>query len=257
MTAAPVLGAYLDHFAADPGVRAVKNRSLDLLAAASPATVLDLGCGAGHDLTPLASLVGPAGHVFGVDANAGMLALARTRLAPSTPVTLVRAHSHCLPFANASIAAVRCERLLLHDAQPHRTVVEMARAVVPKGRVVLTEPDWGGLALHHPDQSVTDRLLTGFTARNFATPQAGRMLPSLLRSAGLTPVLIEIQPQICDYDLIDMMVEFRDCAFWGEQQGLLSRGQSESWLSMLRSARDKGVFTCALPHFIAVGIKPS
>src|SRR3954471_989233 len=37
------------------------------------ATVLDLGCGAGTDLLIAAQMVGPEGHVIGVDMTPGML----------------------------------------------------------------------------------------------------------------------------------------------------------------------------------------
>jgi SAM-dependent methyltransferase len=40
------------------------------------ATVLDLGCGAGTDLLIAAQMVGPEGHVIGVDMTPGMLRLA-------------------------------------------------------------------------------------------------------------------------------------------------------------------------------------
>src|SRR5436189_4599608 len=41
------------------------------------ATILDLGCGAGTDLLIAAQMVGPAGHVIGVDMTAAMLKRAR------------------------------------------------------------------------------------------------------------------------------------------------------------------------------------
>src|SRR3954449_9244755 len=40
------------------------------------ATVLDLGCGAGTDLLIAAQMVGPSGHIIGVDMTPGMLRLA-------------------------------------------------------------------------------------------------------------------------------------------------------------------------------------
>jgi ubiquinone/menaquinone biosynthesis C-methylase UbiE len=54
----------------------------DLSAGWAPgATVLDLCCGAGASALPAARLVGPAGHVLGIDIAAPLLELARARAA--------------------------------------------------------------------------------------------------------------------------------------------------------------------------------
>ncbi|WP_327135105.1 methyltransferase domain-containing protein [Streptomyces sp. NBC_01343] len=70
--------------------------------------VLDLGCGAGHELVELER----AGRsAFGVDSGSVMLEASRLRLgAHGLPVRLVHADAHDLPFADASFAGCRIER---------------------------------------------------------------------------------------------------------------------------------------------------
>jgi arsenite methyltransferase len=64
--------------------------------------VLDLGSGAGTDSLVAAQMVGPAGHVVGVDMTPEMLATARAAAAEmaATNVEFVEADAERLPFAD-------------------------------------------------------------------------------------------------------------------------------------------------------------
>ena len=64
-----------------------RQRLFDLLEVRPGANLLDVGCGAGNDVQDLAKLVGPAGHVVGIDSSATMIEQARARTADrSLPV---------------------------------------------------------------------------------------------------------------------------------------------------------------------------
>ena len=75
------LVAQQDRFNAKPSVRAYKLASYAQLALSPAARVLDVGCGTGNDVRALAELVGPTGHVTGIDLSATMTSEARTRCA--------------------------------------------------------------------------------------------------------------------------------------------------------------------------------
>src|SRR5712691_6454938 len=70
--------------------------------------VLDLGCGAGTDSLIAAQMVGPAGHVAGIDMTPEMLAKARAAAAEmhATNIEFVEGEIELLPFADASIDVV-------------------------------------------------------------------------------------------------------------------------------------------------------
>jgi SAM-dependent methyltransferase len=55
-------------------------RALALAAPAAGERVLDVGCGAGESTLQLAELVGPTGHVVGVDVSGALLEAARSRV---------------------------------------------------------------------------------------------------------------------------------------------------------------------------------
>ena len=103
------------------------------------APVLDLGCGAGHELTLLedTALAG-----VGVDPSSVMLDAAGTR--SGSP--LVRARGEELPFADGGFAGCWIERVLMHVADPAALIAEAVRCVQPNGLLTVFEPDWSSLA---------------------------------------------------------------------------------------------------------------
>ena len=70
--------------------------------------VLDVGCGAGDVSLLAASIVGPTGHVTGVDQNADALALARSRVATAgvSHLTFESADIAALPYAGKFDAVI-------------------------------------------------------------------------------------------------------------------------------------------------------
>jgi SAM-dependent methyltransferase len=99
--------------------------------------VLDLGCGAGHDL----ALLGAAGvDAIGVDPSGVLLEAAR-RTTGGTAL-LVRATGEALPFPAASLSGCRIERVLQHVADPATVLAEVARCLRPGALLTVFEPDW-------------------------------------------------------------------------------------------------------------------
>ncbi len=98
--------------------------------------VLDLACGPGNITRRLASAVGVAGHVVGVDASATMLARA-VRDTQTTQVSYVRADATKLPFRDSSFDAVCCYAALYLIDDPFAAIAEMIRVLAPSGRMAV------------------------------------------------------------------------------------------------------------------------
>src|SRR5690348_1420607 len=79
LKAAATYNAAADHFDDDPlGFWArIGRQTIDGLALAPGAVVLDVGCGTGASALPAAEIVGPRGRVVGVDLAERLLAIAR------------------------------------------------------------------------------------------------------------------------------------------------------------------------------------
>jgi arsenite methyltransferase len=102
------------------------------------ATVLDLGCGAGTDLLIAAQMVGPEGHVIGVDMTPGMLRLAMTSARVMGVADRVELHEsliESLPLPNAEVDIVISNGVI--DLIPDKDAVfaEIDRVLKPGGRL--------------------------------------------------------------------------------------------------------------------------
>src|ERR1041384_2079911 len=103
--------------------------------------VLDLGSGAGTDSLVAAQMVGPDGHVTGVDMTAAMLAKARAAATEMgvTNVEFVEGEAEGLPVADASFDVVISNGVI--DLVPDKDAVfaERDRVLRPGGRLQLAD----------------------------------------------------------------------------------------------------------------------
>jgi SAM-dependent methyltransferase len=102
--------------------------------------VLDVACGTGVLARQAMSQVGEDGTVVGLDANAGMLAVAK-RMEPQIEWKLGIAED--LPFANRSFDRVVSQFGLMFFTDPHRAITEVARVTKAEGRVAIAT--WASL----------------------------------------------------------------------------------------------------------------
>jgi SAM-dependent methyltransferase len=100
--------------------------------------VLDVCCGAAH----AAEVVAPrVRQVVGIDLTASLLELGARRLADAgvRNVLLQEGNAQALPFVSDSFDLAYCFASLHHVGDPATAVAEMARVVVPGGRVVVQD----------------------------------------------------------------------------------------------------------------------
>jgi arsenite methyltransferase len=102
------------------------------------ATVLDLGCGAGTDLLIAAQMVGPSGHLIGVDMTPSMLRVAGASaraMGLSDRVELHESLIEHLPLPDAEVDIVISNGVI--DLVPDKDAVfdEIDRVLKPGGRL--------------------------------------------------------------------------------------------------------------------------
>jgi arsenite methyltransferase len=102
------------------------------------ATVLDLGCGAGTDLLIAAQMVGPSGHVIGVDMTPAMLKVAAASAREMGLADRIELHESLiehLPLPDAEVDIVISNGVI--DLVPDKDAVfdEIDRVLKPGGRL--------------------------------------------------------------------------------------------------------------------------
>ncbi len=105
--------------------------------------VADLGCGVGATTRMMAEMVGPTGHVTGLDLSAAQLKQARDLCHADglTNTTFVEASATDTGLPRASFDLVYCRYLLLHLVDPADCLREMRELLKPGGVVVIEDGD--------------------------------------------------------------------------------------------------------------------
>jgi DNA-binding transcriptional ArsR family regulator/2-polyprenyl-3-methyl-5-hydroxy-6-metoxy-1,4-benzoquinol methylase len=123
---------------ARPGPDALRDALEDCLADRLLEDALDVGCGAGSLLAPLAAR---AQRVIGVDVARVMRNLARSRIAETALAncSIRDADLHALPFADDAFDCVVLDEVLGASATPGQGLDEAARVLRPGGRLLILD----------------------------------------------------------------------------------------------------------------------
>jgi ubiquinone/menaquinone biosynthesis C-methylase UbiE len=189
-------------------IAADKRERAELLGLRPGGRAIDVGCGLGDDARALARIVGPSGHVVGLDASTALLDRARARsLATDERVEFVLGDAHRLPFDDGTFDAARTERTLQHLADPARAVRELARVTRIGGVVLASEPDWGTLALSGAPRELVRALLSAAEERT-RNAWVGRELAALFLDAGIIETTVFADAMVGrEFELIRAVID--------------------------------------------------
>ena len=144
-------------------------------------TVADIGTGTGF----LAEAALDAGaRVIGIDLSEGMLRQVKTRFT-GRPFEARRSTTEKLPLAAKEVDAIVANMFLHHAEDPAATIAQLARALKPGGRLVITDADSHTHEWLRTEQH--DRWL-GFDRRDVS---------KWFRDAGLENVTVGDTQEIC------------------------------------------------------------
>ncbi len=227
---------------------------VELLEPSAAGRWLDLGCGTGSETERLAT-GGLPGKIVGVDASLHMLARAQQRLRPIAggPPGLSLGDALCLPFADGVFDGCRAERILQHLHDPGRAVAELARVCRYGGRVVVSEPDWGTLAVDVEDRDLARRVLAAIAER-VPCGWIGRRLAALFRAAGLEIVTVEAHAlSVEGYSSADAFFGVASGALRALEADLLSADDTARWLATLEQRERESPLVASLTGFTVSG----
>lgn len=109
---------------------------LERIAGIAPASLLDVGCGTGNLLLPLAD---SGISLHGVDLSKEMVLVARERLAGRAEVIVADAQS--LPYPDECMDLIVCNASFHHYPRPGDVLREMNRVLRHDGRLLIGDPN--------------------------------------------------------------------------------------------------------------------
>ncbi len=149
---------------------------------------IDLGCGGGEVTFELTRLVGPSGHVTGVDMDEVKLGLAReeaaARALPNVELEVANVTEWDEP---AAYDLVYCRFLLEHLGRPDDVLRRMWAAVRPGGTIAVEATDFDGEFGEPPNEAfeALQRLYRAVVERRGGDPIAGRKMFRRFLEAGI------------------------------------------------------------------------
>jgi ubiquinone/menaquinone biosynthesis C-methylase UbiE len=238
-----------------PPIRRLRDWALARAAVRRGEQVVDIGSGTGTMSRELAALVGPEGSVTGVEPNPVLRTLAEER-SDGTEVTFVDGSADALPFPDASLDFVWCERVLQHLDDAPAALQEMARVLRPGGRALVLDADHGSNVESDLSRHVETALQEAFMSR-VPNPYAARHVPRQAMAAGFT-----LDPDIGSsallfpQDVLEEAARLRQAGAAAVADGTLSVDEVVTALAAQQEAARKGWAFSAVTVFAFVLRKP-
>jgi SAM-dependent methyltransferase len=204
----------------------------------------------------LAEIVGPEGHVFGIDASAAQLAQAHERLpARGTNASLVEASAACTGLPPGLFDLVYCRFLLIHLPEPERALAEMRSLLKPNGILVCEDGDLTTAGSEPPSALGAFADLFGRLGPARGVDYTlGRRLFHLVRAAGFpAPEITFNQPVRArgeDKRLLELSVAEAGPAF--VEAGLITAEELEHTLDEMRCLGEDETVLAVMPRMAQV-----
>jgi SAM-dependent methyltransferase len=218
--------------------------------------VADVGCGTGMVTALLAELVGPEGHVVGIDASAAQLTQAReSEVTGGTNVRFVQASATDTGLPPESFDLVYCRFLLLHLPEPERALREMQVLLKPGGILVCEDGDLTSSGSEPPSALGAFADLFGrLGPKRGVDYTLGRRLFQMVLAAGFpAPEITFNQPVLARGEnkrLLELSVAEAGQSF--VEAGLITADQLERTLIEMRRLNADGAVPAVMPRMAQV-----
>jgi len=219
-------------------------------------TVIDLGCGTGIDVSNLATLLGDAVKVVGIDHDETMLGKGKEAYAAQTNVEFLLTEANAIPFAPETVDGLRAERLIQHLTAPESTMTEIKRVLKTGSPLVIVETDWSSLTFYNEFLPVENKIIGYLTDKKINNGLAAKKLTAYMRNAGFNNIHLEIYPFLIkslkeanDYLWIERMIEE------AAAENFISKQEQGIFVNAMNEADANNYFACSINVVVVSSVK--
>ncbi len=218
--------------------------------------ILDIGCGAGHDSQILARLVGPYGHVVGIDRSKAMIRTAQKRIQGKRDALEFHVcDAHSLKFPDSTFDACLAIGTLMFMKDPFHVLTEVIRVLKPGGRLVAHESDWDTLTITAGNNAMTN-CIVNILRKSTCHSGIGHQLPVLFWRTGFQDIGVEsCTMKMGNYAFANKGLRIQATLNEAQKAGIITSAHVRRLLFQLKSASRKGDFLGTCTSFAVVGTK--
>lgn len=235
-------------------IKNIKRRALDLLELQFGSSVIEVGCGLGHDAEVLGKMVGSNGKVIAIDTSEAMVEEAKKRSA-CAQVSYRYGNANSLDYPDDTFSAGYADRLLVSQKNIEKPFSEIVRIVKRGGKVCITDIDVGSAVMHPYLGKLTDILLDRLR-EIIRNPLIGRQLPTLFKKFGLINIKVFADAYVIrSFELVNTMIDFPRMIVDLHNLKRITEDELQKLSSSLLQAEKNNDFLYSIILFTVVGEK--
>jgi ubiquinone/menaquinone biosynthesis C-methylase UbiE len=246
----------VEEFNSSRGAIERRRRIIAALALQADESVLDVGSGPGHQVFEISPIVGPSGHVQGVDPAESAIAIASRRCSSLSNVHFELGEAAHLPFEDSTFDAVMSSQVFEYLEDVCGGLNEICRVLRPGGRVLIHDTDWGALLWRSSDAKRMTRVMNMWDG-HLVNPHLPQTLGPKLRDAGFRDIsvepIVQLETELDPKSVSGVLMEF--IAGYVESQGM-SASESRAWKEDLEKLGATSDYFFSSTEYIFVGRKP-
>jgi len=249
---------YLDRTNTNSVTKSLKQIVLGTLDPEPGDHVLEVGCGVGHMALELATIVGPAGRVTGVDSSAIMIeeAKRRARISGCLPIEFGVEDAHQLSFADDTFDGSFIVSTLIHVVNPKQVLSELLRVIKPGKRIAVQEGDWDTMVLSTGNPEVDD-MVVSVLRNSIQNSGIAHQLPTLMKVLGFTDITVGAGTfMTMDFNSANEAWRIQDSVEAARETNAITMLQADTIVHTFVMAEETGGFFGAAGGFVVTGRKP-